>query len=119
MNNPKLAPCPHCGFDATIAAGGPGDYCGACSDLRCRAEGPTRATKQEAADAWNQRASKVSARLQFLLSQFQMNSPSMDGQHSYRFRSGGWPMQEFRGPNIEAAIDSAMAEVEKHKEDVK
>jgi len=54
-----LLPCPFCGFDATIAMGpssrGDMAFCGACSDLRCRAEGPTCESKQDAAIRWNRR----------------------------------------------------------------
>ena len=46
--------------------------------------------------------------LEFLLLSFQMYSPQMDGQHSYRFRNGGWPMTHLKGPSIEDAVRAAM-----------
>ena len=47
-----LLPCPACGFDATIAFDE--KYCcGACSDLRCRMEGPIASNPQDAATKWN------------------------------------------------------------------
>ena len=55
--------------------------------------------------------------LEFLLGQFQMHSPDMGGQHSYRFRSSGWPMTHAKGPSAEAAILAAMAEVEREREE--
>lgn len=53
--------------------------------------------------------------LEFLLSQFQMHSPKMDGQHSYRFLNGGWPMTHLKGSSIEVAIDAAMAEIQANR----
>lgn len=49
-----LLPCPFCGFDATIASDGK-VFCGACSDLTCRAEGPIADTEKKAAKRWNKR----------------------------------------------------------------
>lgn len=48
--------------------------------------------------------------LSFLTRNFQMYAPDMGGQHSYRFRSGEWPIQHMKGPTIIQAIQNAMAE---------
>lgn len=53
-NQANLNRCLFCGFDATIAGGMDSDFCGACSDLTCRAEGPTCNTEEAAAKAWNE-----------------------------------------------------------------
>jgi hypothetical protein len=53
--------------------------------------------------------------IEFLLSQFQMHSPDMGGQHSYRFRNDGWPMTHLRGPDIDEALSEAMSEVERSR----
>lgn len=47
--------------------------------------------------------------LEWLLSNFQMHSPHMGGQHRYRFRNGGWVMSNCVGPNIEDALSNALA----------
>lgn len=52
--------------------------------------------------------------LEFLLGNFQMHSPKMNSEHSWRFR-GGWPMTHAIGPDPETAIRRAMAEVEREK----
>ncbi len=49
--------------------------------------------------------------LEFLFDQMQMHSLKMNGQHSYRFRSG-WPMTHCVGPNAEEAIRAALREVD-------
>ena len=49
--------------------------------------------------------------LEFLLSQLQMCSPDMGGNHSYRFRSSGWPMTHAKGRTAEAAILNAIKEI--------
>jgi hypothetical protein len=53
--------------------------------------------------------------LDFLLERFQMHSPKMDGQHSYRFRNNGWPMTHFVGKTVVQALRSAMNEENKYK----
>lgn len=53
--------------------------------------------------------------LEFLLGQMQMHSPKMNGQHSYRFKSGGWPMTHCVGHNAEDAVRAAMLEVVRSK----
>ena len=53
--------------------------------------------------------------LEFLLGQFSAYSLKMDGQHSYRFRNGGWPWSHAKGPTIRDAVRAAMAEVERSK----
>jgi hypothetical protein len=45
----------------------------------------------------------------------QMHSPKMDGQHSYRFRGGGWPMTHCVGPNAEDAVKSALQEIQRSR----
>ena len=56
---------------------------------------------------------KAADMLEFLLNQMQMHSPQMNGAHSYRFISSGWPMNHCKGPSAEAAVKAAMAEVER------
>lgn len=46
--------------------------------------------------------------LEFLLPNFQTYSLDMGGQHSYRFRNGGYHMANLKGPNIEDAILNAV-----------
>lgn len=53
--------------------------------------------------------------LEFFFGQMQMHSPKMDGQHSYRFRGGGWPMTHCVGPNAEHAVKSAIREVQRSR----
>ena len=53
--------------------------------------------------------------LEQLLDQFQMHSPDMGGQHRYRFRNGGWPMNHMRGPNCESALMAVLAEVARER----
>ena len=62
---------------------------------------------------------RLRAELAFLHSQFQMHSPKMDGQHSWRFRNSGWPMTHAKGPTVEAAIQAAMAEVAREQQAAK
>jgi hypothetical protein len=45
----------------------------------------------------------------------QMHSPKMNGQHSYRFRSGGWPMTHCVGPSEEDAVRSATQEIQRSR----
>lgn len=52
--------------------------------------------------------------LEFLLQNFQMHSPKMNGEHSWRFR-GGWPMTHAIGRDAEAAMRRVMSEVEREK----
>jgi len=54
--------------------------------------------------------------LEFFFGQMQMHSPDMGGQHSYRFRSGGWPMTHCKGPNAEDAVRSAILEIKRERE---
>jgi hypothetical protein len=55
--------------------------------------------------------------LHFFFGQMQMHSPKMNGQHSYTFRSSGWPMTHCKGPNAEQAILSAMAEIKRSQDE--
>lgn len=57
----------------------------------------------------------ITKRYNFLINQFQMHSPDMGGQHSYRFRNSGWPMQHFKGSSIEIAIDNAIEAIKKEE----
>ena len=57
---------------------------------------------------------RLQAIVNFLHGQFQMHSPKMGGQHSWRFMTG-WPWTHARGPTIEVAIRTAMAKVERSK----
>lgn len=52
--------------------------------------------------------------LNFLLGNFQMCSPKMDGSHSWRFRMG-WPWTHAKGSDIRTAVENAMVEVEREK----
>lgn len=54
--------------------------------------------------------------LEFLLGQFCSYSLDMGGQHSYRFQCG-WPWTHARGPNIRAAVEAAMDEVDRERRD--
>lgn len=56
-------------------------------------------------------ADEAADMLEFFFQQLQMHSPKMDGQHSYRFRSSGWPMTHCIGPSAEEAVQSAIAEI--------
>ena len=53
--------------------------------------------------------------LDFFFGQMQMHSADMGGNHSYRFRSGGWPMTHCKGPNAEQAVLSAIKEIERSR----
>jgi hypothetical protein len=59
---------------------------------------------------------EASDMLEFFFGQMQMHSPDMEGQHSYRFRSGGWPMTHCKGPNAEEAVKAAINEIKKQGE---
>ena len=53
--------------------------------------------------------------LEFFFEQMQMHSPDMGGNHSYRFRSGGWPMTHCKGPTAEQAVISAIKEIQRSR----
>lgn len=53
--------------------------------------------------------------LEFFFGQMQMHSPHMGGQHSYSFKSFGWPMKHCKGPNREDAVKSAVAEIKRNR----
>jgi len=53
--------------------------------------------------------------LEFFFGQMQMHSPKMGGEHSYRFRSGGWPMTHCKGPNAEQAVRAAIEEIKRER----
>ena len=101
-------PC-SCGCDDRCECGCPQD-CYQCGDIVALSGGNEWPT-EGAIRCWDcqQRA------LEFLLGQFQMCNPDMGGQHSYRFRNGGWPMTHLRGPSIDEALAEAMAEVERER----
>ncbi len=71
-------------------------------------------TKFEAAQAasnaftLDNQIAELQAENVFLKSFLQMHSPQMNGQHSYRWRTG-WPMNRFRGPDTDSAVKAAMA----------
>ena len=54
---------------------------------------------------------EAAAMLEFFFGQMQMHSADMGGQHSYRFRSSGWPMTHCKGPSAEDAVRAAMQEI--------
>jgi hypothetical protein len=51
--------------------------------------------------------------LEFLLNQFQMHSPKMNGQHSWRFMYG-YPMTKAVGSSARSAVIACMKEVRKN-----
>jgi len=53
--------------------------------------------------------------LEFFLNQMQSHDVKMDGQHRYRFVSGGWPMTHCVGPNAEDAVKSAIREIQRYR----
>jgi hypothetical protein len=53
--------------------------------------------------------------LEFFLNQMQAHDVKMDGQHRYRFVSGGWPMTHCVGPNAEDAVKSAIREIQRSR----
>jgi hypothetical protein len=57
--------------------------------------------------------------LEFLLNKFQMHSPKMNGQHSYRFMSSEFPMNRAKGPSARDAVINAMREEEKSVKEFK
>ena len=59
-----------------------------------------------------QEAKQTADMLEFFFDQMQSHSLKMDGQHSYRFRSG-WPMTHCVGPNRKDAVKAAIAEIER------
>ena len=54
--------------------------------------------------------------LAFFFGQMQMHSPHMGGEHSYRFRSEGWPMTHCKGPNAEHAVKRAIDEIKRERQ---
>jgi neutral trehalase len=53
--------------------------------------------------------------LDFFFGQMQMQSPKMNGQHSYLFKSTGWPMTHCKGPNAVEAVQAAISEIKRSK----
>jgi len=53
--------------------------------------------------------------LEFFLNQMQAHDVKMNGQHRYRFVSGGWPMTHCVGPNAEDAVKSAIREIQRSR----
>jgi hypothetical protein len=51
--------------------------------------------------------------LAFFYGQMQMHSPSMNGQHPWRFRSGGWPMNHCVGASRQEAARNAADEIKR------
>lgn len=56
--------------------------------------------------------------LEFFFGQMQEHSPKMDGSHSYRFLSSGWPMTHCIGSTPEEAVRNAIAEIKRFKNEV-
>jgi hypothetical protein len=46
--------------------------------------------------------------LEFLLNQFQMHSPKMNGEHSWKFMSSGFPMIHAKGKSARDAVINCM-----------
>lgn len=55
--------------------------------------------------------------LEFFFDRMSIASADMGGNHSYRFHSTGWPMTHCKGPNAEAAVRAALAEIKREKEE--
>ena len=53
--------------------------------------------------------------LEFFFGQMQGYSLEMSGQHSYRFRSSGWPMSHCVGPSAEDAVRAAIVEIKRSR----
>ena len=53
--------------------------------------------------------------LELLMDQMQITSAIMSGQHHWRLRTSGWPMQHLRGPNHEAALTNLLNEYRKER----
>ena len=116
-----LLPCPFCDGSAELVSSKAENpivdrddtvwraYCKGCDSA-----GSSMMDRSEAARKWNARNhyDVHMKRLQLLCSNFQMNSPRMDGSHTWRFRSG-WPINHMKGHSLENAIDNAIAEVER------
>lgn len=66
-------------------------------------------------DADIQQLNDAADMLEFFFGQMQMHSPQMDGQNSYRFNSGGWPMTHCKGPTAEKAVAAAVKEIKRSK----
>jgi hypothetical protein len=49
--------------------------------------------------------------LEFFFGQMHIQSPQMNGQHTYRFINGGWPMTHCKGPTSCEAVRAAISEV--------
>ena len=64
-----------------------------------------------------ERVKALEGLVEFFYGQMYMTSPKMNGQHTYRFRSGGWPMTHCIGPTAEAAVEAAMKEIERDKQE--
>ena len=82
----------------------------------CMDSARTRATEQ--ARACILELSSEFTMLAFLLNQFQMCSPKMDGQHSWRFRQG-WPWTHAKGRTIEIAVQNAIKAIERERVNTK
>lgn len=54
--------------------------------------------------------------LDFFYDQMQNYSPRMNGQHHWRFRSGGWPMGSCVGETREEAAMNAVKEIQREKQ---
>lgn len=53
--------------------------------------------------------------LNFFYGQMQMHSPNISGQHPWRFRSGGWPMNHCVGASRQEAAMNAVLEIRKEQ----
>jgi len=110
-----MLPCPFCGGKPELVREGtPRQSC----QIKCEDCGTFHESSDEGFScgrSWNRRSlyDDHMKRLQFLICQFQMHSPDMGGQHSYRFRNGGWPVNHMKGPSLGDAIDAAIKEVER------
>jgi hypothetical protein len=55
--------------------------------------------------------------LELFFGQMRTTDVKMDGRHHYRLSPSGWPMTHCVGPNAEAAVRAAIAEVKRERGD--
>jgi len=61
---------------------------------------------------------RLRAIVEFFYDQLQMHSPKMDGKSTWRFRHG-WPMTHCIGPTREKAVEAAMGEIDRNRNNQK
>lgn len=53
--------------------------------------------------------------LEFFFSQMTIYSPKMDGNHTFTFKSGGWPMNHCMGLTREDAVLAVLEEIQRER----